>query len=377
MNIIVSRPALKQALAIVYRAVGSRPTLPVLSHVLIASDQGRLKLVCTDLHMAITHWIGASVLEGGAITVPAKLLTDVVAGLSSDKITLTTREERAELKLVCGRDTTTIRGFEGDEFPLIPRIATEPIATIPGTVLAEALAQVAFAAATDDSRPVLSGVRLRFCDDGLLLNAADGFRLADRKIPLEPSIYRTHGLEVIVIKSALRELPAIIDSDTPVQIRINKSQAQVWFSTEDTELIARVIDGLYPDVQRIIPTQYTTRAVIDTAALRQAVKLAKVFATTETASVVKLELCPSADGPGQLHLSARVEHGDNAGTVDAVISGPKGRIALNVRYLAEMLDCIDTPHVAIELQTEQAPLVIKPSGKTNNYTHVIMPMTWR
>ena len=98
--------------------------------------------------------------------------------------------------------------------------------------------------------------------------------------------------------------------------------------------------------------------------------------TTESASVVKLELCPSDDGPGQLHLSARVEDGDNAGTVDAVISGPQGRIALNVRYLAEVLDCIDTPHVVIELQTEQAPLVIKPSG-TTAYTHVIMPMTWR
>ena len=376
MKIIVSRPALKQALAIVHRAVGSRSTLPVLSHVLIASDQGRLKLVGTDLNMAISHWIGASILEGGEITVPAKLLTDVVAGLSGDQITLTTREERAELKLACGRDTTTIRGFDADEFPSIPLITTEPIATIPGTVLAEALAQVAFAAATDESRPVLAGVRLRFCADGLLLTAADGFRLADRKIPLEPSIHRTHGVEVIVIKSALRELPAIIDSDTPVQIRINTSAAQVWFTTADTELIARVIDGSYPDVQRIIPTQHTTRAVIDTAALRQAVKLAKIFATTESASVVKLELHPNNDGPGQLHLSARVEDGDNAGTIDAVISGPQGRIALNVRYLAEVLDCIDTPHVVIELQTEQAPLVIKPSG-TTAYTHVIMPMTWR
>lgn len=377
MKLTCLQENLKRGLATVSHAVAGKSTLPVLSNVLLATDGGRLKLAATNLEVGITHWIGAQVQEEGATTVPAKLLTDVIGGLPNDKVTLTLDSRTQTVKVECGRFTSNIKGIEADEFPTIPTIADRsPSVSLPPDLLREAIDQVAFAAASDDSRPVLAGVLVRFRDNRLYMGAADGFRLATRTVALQEPVAQ-HG-EFIVPARALSELARIAtDASGPVTITVTPGGSQVLFHTENTELVSRLIEGKFPDVERIIPAKYDTRTVLDTAELAKAVKLASYFASASQ-NVVKLIMEPGGElGPGRLVISSNAaEVGDNTGELDGMIHGEGGQIALNVKYLAELLGAVKTAQIALETQGSQSPGVFKPVGQ-DGYIHIIMPMSIR
>jgi DNA polymerase-3 subunit beta len=377
MKLTVLQENLKRGLATVSHAVAGKSTLPVLSNVLLATDGGRLKLAATNLEVGITHWIGAQVIDEGAITVPAKLLADVVGGLPNDKVTLTLDARTQTMKVECGRFVSNIKGIEADEFPTIPSISDrEPTVTIPPDLMREAIDQVAFAAATDDSRPVLAGVLLRLRDQRAILAAADGFRLATRTIQLSEPL--AQPAEFIVPARALIELGRIMgETSGMLSITVTPGASQALFHTENTELVSRLIDGKFPDFERIIPQQYATRTILDTSELAKAVKLSSYFASASQ-NVVKLVLEAGEEiGPGKLVISANAaEVGDNTGEIDAMISGDNGQIALNVKYLADALSAIKTAQVALETQSSQSPGVFKPVGQ-DGYVHIIMPMSIR
>lgn len=377
MKLTCLQENLKRGLATVSHAVAGKSTLPVLSNVLLATDGGRLKLAATNLEVGITNWIGAQVQEEGAITVPAKLLVDVVSGLPNDKMTLTLDARTQTLKVECGRFTSNIKGIEADEFPTIPTIADKsPAASLSPDVLREVIDQVAFAAASDDSRPVLAGVLVRLHDNRLYMGAADGFRLATRTVALPEPV--AQHVEFIVPARALSELSRIAsDTSGPVTITVTPGGSQVLFHTENTELVSRLIDGKFPDVERIIPAQYATRTILDTAELAKAVKLASYFASSSQ-NVVKLTMEPGGElGPGRLVISSNAaEVGDNTGEIDGMVQGEGGQIALNVKYLAELLSAVKTAQIALETQTAQSPGVFKPVGQ-DGYIHIIMPMSIR
>jgi len=368
---------LKRGLAIVGHAVASKSTLPVLSNILLATDDGRLKLAATNLEVGITCWIGAKIEEEGAITVPAKLLSDVVGGLPNDKISLALDARTQTLNLTCARFEANIKGIEADEFPVIPTIIDrEPTVVLPPALLQETVDQVAFAAATDDTRPVLAGVLIRLKGKSATFAAADGFRLAVRVIELPEPVAEPQ--EVIVPARALLELARIIgDADGNVEVTVTPSGGQVLFHTENMDLVSRLIDGKYPDFERIIPANYATRTVLETQELFKAVKLASYFASA-SANIVKLTMESGGDlGPGKLTISANAsEVGDNKGALDGMVHGEGGQIALNVRFLSDALNAIKTPQIAIETQTAQNPGVFKPIG-TEGYVHIVMPMTVR
>lgn len=377
MKLTCLQENLKRGLATVSHAVAGKSTLPVLSNVLLATDGGRLKLAATNLEVGITHWIGAQIQEEGAVTVPAKLLADVVGGLPNDRVTLTLDARTQTVKVECGRFTSNIKGIEADEFPSIPTIADkEPAAVLPPDVLREAIDQVAFAAASDDSRPVLAGVLVRMRDTRLYLAAADGFRLATRVVALPEPVGQQS--EFIVPARALAELSRIAaEADGGVSITLAPGGSQVLFHTEATELVSRLIEGKFPDVERIIPAQHATRSVLETADLAKAVKLASYFASSSQ-NVVKLTMEPGGElGPGRLVISANAaEVGDNTGELDGMIHGEGGQIALNVKYLSELLGAVKTAQIALETQTPNSPGVFKPVGQ-DGYVHIIMPMSIR
>jgi DNA polymerase-3 subunit beta len=375
MKLTCMQENLKRGLATVSHAVAGKSTLPVLSNVLLATDGGRLKLAATNLEVGITHWIGAQIQEEGAVTVPARLLADVVGNLPNDRVTLTLDARTQTVKVECGRFTSNIKGIEAEEFPTIPTIAEqEPTATLPPEVLREAIDQVVFAAATDDSRPVLAGVLVRMRDNRLFMAAADGFRLATRVVATPEPI--AQPVEFIVPARALAELSRIAgESQSPVSITIAPGGSQALFHTESTELVSRLIDGKFPDVERIIPQQFATRTILETAELAKAVKLASYFANASQ-NVVKLTIEPGGElGPGRLVISANAaEVGDNTGELDSMVHGEGGQIALNVKYLAELLSSVKTAQIALETQTPSSPGVFKPVGQ-DGYVHIIMPMS--
>jgi len=377
MHLTCLQEHLKRGLATVSHAVAGKSTLPVLANVLLATDGGRLKLAATNLEIGITHWIGAQVQMEGAITVPAKLFADVVGSLPANTVTLTLDGRTQTLKVACGRFTSTIKGIQADEFPVIPSITDQaPVTSVSSDVLREVINQVAFAAAGDDTRPVLAGVLVRLSDTRLFLAAADGFRAATRTVTLPEPV--SQPVTCIVPARALAELSRIVEGQaTPVSLRLSSGGHQVLFHTATTELVSRLIDGQFPDVERIIPTQYLTRTVLDTAELIKAVKLASFFASASQ-NVVKLTMTPGDEHrPGTLVISANAaEVGDNTGELDGMIHGEGGQIALNVTYLAELLTSVKSAQIAIETQSPQSPGVFKPVGQAD-YVHIIMPMSIR
>jgi DNA polymerase-3 subunit beta len=368
---------LKRGLAVVGHAVAGKSTLPVLSNILLATDEGRLKLAATNLEVGITCWIGAKIEDEGAVTVPAKLLSDVVGGLPNDKINLALDARTQTMNLTCARFEANIKGIEADEFPVIPTIADrQPTMSFPPDLLRETVDQVAFAAATDDTRPVLAGVLMRLKGKTATFAAADGFRLAVRTIELpEPVV---EPLDVIVPARALIELARIVgDVEGSVEVTVTPGGGQILFHTESMDLVSRLIDGKFPDFERIIPGQYGTRTVLDTQEFAKAVKLASYFSTAST-NIVKLTMESGGDlGPGKLVISSNAaEVGNNQGALDGMIHGEGGQIALNVKFLAEALNAIKTPQIAFETQTPQNPGVFKPVG-ADGYIHIVMPMTVR
>jgi DNA polymerase III subunit beta len=364
----VLQESFKRSLSTVLPAVAGKSTLPVLSNVLIRAAGDGLTLTATNLEIGVTDRIGAQVAEDGAVTLPAKLLSDVVGSLPNDKITLTLDSRTQSVKLECGRFTTNIKGIEADEFPTVPGFGTaDPALTLPADVMGAALGQVVFSAASDDSRPVLAGVLTRVKDGTLTLAAADGFRLAVRTVPASEAT----PFEAIIPARSLDMIAKLASNAETVELLIAPNGNQALFRVGSTELVTRLIDGRFPDVERIIPQQHTTRIIVDVAALMKAVKLAALFAV-QAQNVIRLAF--AADGGITITANA-AEVGDNQGSVEASVAGDGGTISLNVKYLTDLLGTLKGS-VAIETQTPQSPGVFRPVGQ-DGYVHVIMPMSPR
>ena len=375
MNITCLQESLAKGLGIAGRIVKERSTLLALSNILLAADGDRLKLAATNLEIGITCWIGAQIEQEGAITVPARTLVDLVNTLPPGKVDMSMNGAQT-LKLQSGRFKSNVKGIDANEFPLIPHIEGDEAIHIAPDVLGQMIEQVTFAAARDESRPILTGVLARFEGDRLTFAAADGFRLSVRTGSLSAAV--SQPFEVIVPARALTELGHVLNGqEEPVSIAVTPTRNQIMFRLNSVELVAQLIDGKFPDYQMIMPKSNTARAVLDTAPLIKACKAASVFAR-ESANTVRLTVVPGDESkPGHLAVQATsAETGDNAGEVDASIEGEPLEIAFNVQYLLDALKAVGAPQVSLELTTASSPGVIRPLGD-DAFTHVMMPMQLR
>ena len=373
MRVSCLQENLAKGLSIVGRAVATRSTLPVLSNILLATDQGRLKLSATNLEIGITCWIGAKVEEDGAMTVPARTFVDLVSALPAERVDMELVVRTQTLNLKCGRFENNVRGIDATEFPLIPTADDDKAIRIDPEVLRTMVNQVVFAAASDESRPILTGVLARFDNDKATFAASDGFRLAVRTAPLLEPV--PAPMSVIIPARALAELGRISgDQEDPVTINITPSKSQVLFHLDNIELVSQLIDGNFPDYTQIIPKKKETRTVVGTAELLKACKAANVFAR-ESANIVKLTVEPGGElAPGHITVQATsAETGDNVGEMDATVEGSPIQIAFNVKYLIDMLSAANAAQVALETSTPSSPGKFVPVGD-DSFLCVVMPM---
>jgi DNA polymerase-3 subunit beta len=372
MKVTCLQENLARGLGIVGRAVAVRSTLPITSNVLIATEHGRIKLAATNLDIALSCWIGGQIEEEGEITVPQRLVSDFVNSLPAEKIELTLAPRSRQVKLVCARNEATIGGMDADDFPPIPAVEGDTL-EIDAKTLREAITQVVFSAATDDSRPVLTGIDLVVEGDQMTLAAADGFRLAVRTLKLKKKVAERQ--EVIVPAKALAELNRLLqDQEDPVQMTFNANKTQVLFRLKDIELVAQLIQGTFPDYSRLIPKEWGSRAVVEVRDFLQETKIASIFAR-DGSGIVRIMFQANEDGtPGQMTVAARAEEiGDNTGVLDAAVEGEPAKIAFNGRYLQDVLQVLDGGRVALETTGPSQPGVIRPVDN-DNYVHVVMPM---
>jgi len=364
---------LDHGLNVVGRAVAIRTTLPITNNVLLATDKSRLKLSATNLEMAISCWIGAKVEEEGAITVPARLLSEFISSLPSEKVDINLSPQTKTLGLKCARFEARISGVDAKDFPPIPRVEGGISTKVEVEALRQAIGQVAFAAATEESRPVLTGVDAEFDGDTLTLAAADGFRLAVYKLPLAQAV--SQKTEVIIPARTLAELNRLMaDQEEAVEITVNPEKGQALFRLKDIELVSQLIQGSFPNYSQLIPKSSNTKAVISVTDFLRATKTASIFAR-DGSGIVRLVVTPGGEmTPGKVTVSARSEEvGDDVGEIDAMVEGEESKIAFNGKYLTDVLGVLREGQVALETTNPSSPGVLKPVG-VDNYIHVVMPM---
>lgn len=374
MKVTTLQEQLARGLSIVSRAVSPRSTLPVLANVLIASDDGRLRLSATNLELGITCWIPARIEQEGSTTVPARTFSDLVNTLTGEQVQLTLEPATQTLNVRSGSSNTEIKCIDAQEFPPLPVPDMEGAVQFNVADLRQMIQQVVFAASTDEARPVLTGVLLKVEKDHLTLAAADGFRLSVREAVLpQPA---PQPINIIIPARALSELARVAgDGDAPVYMVVPRGRGQVVFRVRDVELVSQLIDGTFPDYQQIIPRAYKSRTLLSTAALLKACRQAEIFAR-EGSNVARLNIKAAAGElqPGEVEISATSEEtGSNETIIEATVDGSGLLIAFNVKYLREVLEVIPTPNVALETSAPNAPGVIRPVGD-NQFLHVIMPM---
>jgi DNA polymerase-3 subunit beta len=348
--------------------VSTRTTLPVLSNVLLRTEDAGLKLTTTNLEIGITCWLPGRIETDGALTVPARLFADLVNSLPAGERVDLEADGAVGLHIRSGRFRAHIKGIEADEFPAIPAAGERPTTRIPQKVLRSALGEVTFAAASDESRPILTGVLTRFSGDRVTLAAADNYRIAVRTIDvLDPVEDRS----VVVPARSYTELARILaDTDEPVDVVLAPARNQVLFHVDAIDLVTRLVDGQFPNYQQVLPTSHATRAVVDRDELLKAARLSALIASS-SANVVKLAI--AGDGAGTVAVSANAEVGENEGEIEAAVEGAGTTIAFNARFLIEVLQNMSGEQVALEFNGPLSPGVIRPVGD-DDYVHVIMPV---
>jgi DNA polymerase-3 subunit beta len=369
VKIICNQSVLHEALQHVGRVVSGRTTLPILSNVLLEGRGERLRVVAYDMEIGAQSSVAMQCEEEGAITVPARVLADVVASLPSATVEMAT-SERSLLRLTCGRSQYSINGLPAEEYPALPEVSAEVAFEVPQAALREMIRTTVFAVSTDETRAILTGVLLRRGEDGMRVVATDSYRLALRLIPRK-DVESTDTWEVIVPGRALQELSRMLDpaaTETPARIRA--SDQQILFEVGPYTLISRLIEGQFPNYQRLLQQQQETRwrIVLDRQELLAAIRRAAIMARAEASKLI------FRTGEGTLKISAEsADLGQASEELSASIEGGELEIGFNAEYLTDVLSVLECERITWELTGPLSPGVVKALDDPD-YLYVVMPM---
>lgn len=360
---------LNKGLTIVSRVITSKTQLPILGNILVTAEDNRLKLSVTNLEMGISFWLGAKIEEEGALAIPARIFTEMVSSLPPEKIDL--QSEGGLLSVSCPGCKASLNSLSADEFPPLLAPSKKTKITLPLSLFIEAVSHVALAVAQDEGRPALTGVSWTSDQKTFILAATDGYRLSVRKIPGPAGAF---GEGVIVPARALIEAAHIAQErekrkeKEEIAIFFSSSEKQICFSFEDVEITSRLIEGEFPEFARIIPSGFTTRAILDKEALLRATRTAAIFAR-DSANIVRWKV-----GEGKLILSANSPQvGENVSEIGVKTEGEGGEIAFNFRFLLDFLGAVKSEEIIFEMSGPLNPGVFKLAGD-DSLLHIIMPV---
>ncbi len=387
MKLVCSQAELNTALQLVSRAVASRPTHPVLANVLLTADAGtdRLSLTGFDLSLGIQTALTASVESSGAITLPARLLGEIVSRLSSDSpITLAIDEagEQVELKSLSG--SYQMRGMSADDFPELPLVESGKAVKVNARALLTALRGTLFASSSDEAKQLLTGVHLHFDGKAMEAAATDGHRLAVLSLADALAVETTVSSEmddegenfsVTLPSRSLREVERLIAGwrgDDQVSLFCDKGQ--VVFLAADQVVTSRTLDGTYPNYRQLIPDGFARSFDVDRRAFISALERIAVLADQHN-NVVKV----SGDSTSELlHISADAQDvGSGSESLSAEFIGDAVQIAFNVRYVLDGLKVMDSDRIVLRCNAPTTPAIISPKDDDIGFTYLVMPVQIR
>ena len=354
---------MKSGLLVVGRIISSSSTLPILNNVLIKTENGMLKISSTNLEIAITTSIRCKVEEAGEVTVACKTISDLVNNLPNKNITL--RATSGQLEVEAENYHTSIKTLPAEEFPLIPTVESRQVIKLDAQVLKNAIDQVVFAAAVNQTQPEITGVLVGADDKGLRIVATDRYRLAEKKVNLG-KVEINH--EAIIPHKTALELSRIIGNQKG-EVEMVLSETQVSFTIADTQIISRLVDGQYPDYKQIIPTNFITTVTTEKQPFVSALRAGGIF--SQTANSIKLEYDVDKE---LLILSAESSDlGKSVVELPCKAEGKSGSLILNYHYILDCLQSVDTSSVTMKIIDDSSPSLIVPEGK-DDYIYLVMPI---
>lgn len=366
MKVEVTQENLARALGNVGRVASTRTGLEILSNILIRTEGKQLLLAATNLEIAATERIGAKISTQGSITVPAKLIHELIHNLPKETITL--EVNGATLRITSPSNTATINGVKDDDFPELPVIDEKNAVnlTLPTAQLKQSATQTIIAASTDSTRPVLTGVYWHVVDSKLYIAATDGYRLAEKEVSTV-----NKPISAIIPTSTMQEvLRTVTDDNTDVDLLFDDTQ--VRFRIGDNEITSRLIDGNFPDYRQLIPDSSATSFSVEKQDLVQATKLASLFSNGSGGNI---RIKTSSENNTVSISSVASEYGENNSTItNSSTKGEDASVSINSRYLLEALAVMDNGLVTFGFSGKLAPCVVKSEAKNSDYVHIIMPI---
>ncbi len=363
MQATLSPQELSKGLTTVSRALSSRNQLPVLANVLIQAHKNSVILSATNLEVAIRTQVGAKVTTGGELTVPARSLTEFISSITGATVNLS--GENGKLKVTSLKFQASFAGIDAAEFPTLPQFTASKSQSIPATTLGQIASQVAYAAAVDESRPVLTGVRFQVTEGKLIVVATDGFRLSRKIITNSP----LGDLQSLILPAkTIQELARIANEEkSDVKMELVEKNNQVIFNLGNTDLISRILEGNYPDTEKIIPTDFPVEVVVDRQEFSQALKAASIFAREDN-NIVKFKV-----SEGKLKIVATAaSQGESEVEVEAENQG-EGEIAFNYKFVQDAVNGLGEERLKLQLKDHLSPGVFKPE-KDGSLLALVMPV---
>jgi DNA polymerase III subunit beta len=383
MKIICTKENFKKAIYNTERVVARQNTLPILNNILFEAEKGFLRLSATNLEIGVNVKIGAKVEKEGKITIPAKLIGNFSNNLTDgENISIEMAENG--LKIKCGSIRALIKGISANEFPLIPKKSSEYILNINGIELRKILSKGMVSVAINEARQELTGINLILSQRELLFASTDSFRLTESRLKINEKCFNKDALEaflgkrdnIIIPAPTIVELMRIISNEEDVDIKITIEEGQIFFETEDTMLVSRLINGKYPEYKHIMPKEYKTRVVLDKSVFQSALKMASVFALGKSNEIsVKID-----SGAKKIFVGAKsAEAGENSTELKFDIVGPSQEVIFNSRYLLDGINSITTSKVALLLNSESTPAALKEINEQTgevlpDFTYIVMPI---
>ncbi len=366
MKLFCTQKDLDYALNIVAKAISPNNTLPVLNNILVKAEGKKMFFSATNLEIAISCSIDADVRGEGAITVPAKLITNYVALLNDEKVELSL-SEGVSLSLNSSSSHTKIKCISADEFPLIPKVEKETEISLKVEDFYNAINETVFAASVNTSRPVLSGVLVVVNEGEMRLVATDSYRLAEKKIKVSGKTEAP--ISCIVPARTMMELSKVLTKANEKEVKVTISKNQILFSIDGVELISRLIEGKFPEYEKIIPKEGKSTFEVSVEDLSLVLKRVSLFAR-ENNNSVKL----SATNDGKLTVSSEeTKVGEEKAEIVIKMQGDNNKISLNAQYLLDVLTYVNVDKVKFTINDKASPAVIKPvSG--DDYVYIIMPL---
>ena len=364
MELTVTQENLTKALTAVGRVASSKTQLPILNNILLRTDNNRLLIAATNLEIATTQYIGAKIIKPGAITIPARLISEFISNLPKETIELKVVHDNLNIK--SGNYTSIINGIVADDFPELPTIneSSSISYSVKSEDFKQAISQTIISSSGDSTRPVLTGVYWHSFEGQLTLAATDGYRLSERKL-----VATTSDVSAIIPTQTLQEVLRTIQDETE-EVDVLFDETQVRFRLGEAEIISRLIDGNFPDYRQLIPKKSETSVVINKSDFIRIVKIAGLFARESGGSIT---LTANEEKKNLSIHSIASQLGENTSEATAQVKGD-GQVTLNSRYLTEALAVIDGESVQFNFSGKLAPCLIRSTEKDTNYYHIIMPL---